>query len=158
VKGPPPPPGAPPESLPPLVLRCRPLPRWLHSFAALTFLMTGTASLSRGLEPPGGGAWLIWQGAIGVAAGACAAYYTARYCFARLLLDDKGFSLRGPLAQKDVSWSEVVDWRRRPQAGGAFPMLLVLHGPDRRRTYVPLIYEESEALEIGLAQRGFPRY
>ncbi len=151
------PPGA-TGSLPPLVLRCRPLPRYLHLVGALYFLLTGTAFLARGLEQPGPTGLLIWHGALGLVVGACAAYYTARYCFARLILDDRGFRLLGPLSHKEVSWSDVVDWRRRPPKGGSFPKILVFHGPNRRRLYVPLIYEDSHALEVGLGQRGFPSY
>ncbi len=146
------------DALPPLVLRCRLLPRSLHLAAALYFLLTGTAFLARGMEQPAPGNFMIWRGALGLLVGACAAYYTARYCFARLIIDDRGFRLSGPLGEKDVSWSEVVDWRRRPPTGGPVPNVLVLYGPGRRRLFVPLIYEESHALEVGLQQRGFPRY
>ena len=154
----PPPPSVPDSPLPPLVLRCRFLPRSLHLAAALYFLLTGTAFLARGMEQPAPGNLLIWRGVLGLLVGACAAYYTARYCFSRLIIDDRGFRLSGPLGDKVVSWSEVVDWRRRPPTGGPVPNILVLHGPDRRRLFVPLIYEESHALEVGLQQRGFPRY
>jgi len=157
VSGPPRPAGS-HETLPPLVLRCRPLPRSLHLAAALYFLLTGTLFLARGMQQPVPGNLMIWRGAIGLLVGACAAYYTARYCFARLIIDDRGFTLSGLLGEKNVSWSDVVDWRRRPPSGGPVPNILVLHGPDRRRLFVPLIYEESHALEIGLQQRGFPRY
>ena len=144
--------------LPPLVLRCRPLPRSLHLAAALYLLLTGTAFLARGMDQPSAASPLIWRGAVGLLVGACAAYYTARYCFARLVIDDHGFSLRGPLGDRSVPWSEVVDWRRRPPRGGPVPNILVVHGERKRRLFVPLIYEESHALEIGLQQRGFPRY
>jgi len=154
----PPPPAAPGVTLPPLVLRCRLLPRSLHLAAALYFLLTGTLFLARGMEQPDAGNLLIWRGGLGLLVGACAAYYTARFCFARLVLDDRGFRLTGPLGERDVSWSDVVDWRRRPPTGGPIPNILVLYGADRRRLFVPLIYEESHALEVGLQQRGFPRY
>jgi len=45
-----------------------------------------------------------------------------------------------------------------PSDGGPAPNILVLYGPDRRRLSCRLIYEESHALEVGLMQRGFPRY
>jgi len=147
-----------PDGLPPLVLRCRPLPRYLWLVAALYFLLTGTAFLARGMEPFALGSLYPWRGVLGVLVGVCAAYYTARYCFARLILDDRGFRLQGPLGATEVSWSEIVDWRRRPPKGGPAPNVLVLYGPDRRRLFVPLIYEESHALEVGLQQRAFPRY
>jgi hypothetical protein len=157
VSGPPHPPDL-NHNLPPLVLRCRLLPRFLHLVAALYFLLTGTAFLARGMEHPAPGSLLVWRGALGLVVGACAAYYAARYCFARLIIEDRGFRLSGPLGETEVPWSDVVDWRRRPPRGGPFPNILVLHGPDRRRLFVPLIYEESHVLEIGLQQRGFPRY
>ena len=74
------------------------------------------------------------------------------------LFDQGRLFAAGPLGDNQVAWSEVVDWRRRPPAGGPVPHIVVLHGPDRRRLFVPLIYEESHALEVGLQQRGFPRY
>ena len=153
------PPGASaPGGLPPLVLRCRPWPRLLHLLAALYLLSTGTIFLSRGLEGPEGADAFLWRGGIGLLLGACAAWYTARYGFARLVIDDRGFALRGPLGDSAIAWGEVIDWRRRPPRGGPFPNILVLYGADRRRLFVPLIYEESHALELGLLQRGFPKF
>lgn len=155
---PPVPPPGPPDSLPPLVLRCRTLPRVLWVAAAGYFLLTGTLFLARGLRSPSPGGLLAWRGALGLLVGGCAAWYATRYCFARLVLDDGGFRLTGPLGERRVLWSEVVEWRRRPPAGGPAPNIIVHHGPERRRLFVPLIYEESHALEVGLRQRGFPRY
>jgi hypothetical protein len=146
------------DALPPLVLRCRILPRSLHLAAALYFLASGTLFLARGMERLTPSNFMIWRGGLGLLVGGCAAYYTARYCFASLILDDRGFRLSSPLGDTDVSWSEVVDWRRRPPKGGLVPSIQVLHGLDRRRLFVPLIFEESHALEVGLQQRGFPRY
>ena len=151
-------PSGPADSLPPLVLRSRPLPRYLWLTAALYFLLTGTIFLARGMERYAAGSLFVWRGAVGLLIGACAAHYTARYGLARLVLDDRGFTLKGPLGETVVSWSEVVDWRRRPPAGGLAPNVLVVFGADRKRLFVPLIFEESHALEVGLAQRGFPRY
>ena len=151
----------PPEpavALPPLVLRSRPLPRYLGLTAALYFLLTGTAFLARGMEGSVPGRLLVWRGAIGLLIGGCAAYFTARYCFSRLILDGRGFRLRGPLGETEVAWGAVIEWRRRPRAGGLAPNILVLFGDERRRLFIPLLYEESQALEVGLAQRGFPRY
>ena len=144
--------------LPPLVLRCRPLPRTLWLVAALYFLVTGTVFLARGSEHSAVGSLHASRGVLGLLVGLCAAYYTARYCFARLILDDRGFRLQGPLGGTAVSWTEIVDWHRRPAKGGLAPNILILYGPDRRRLFVPLIYEESHALEVGLMQRGFPTY
>lgn len=149
-----------PGSLPALVLRCRLFPRLLHVAAALYFLGTGTVFLARGAALPGS-AWTnpwIWRGAIGLLVGSCAAWYAARYGFARLVLDDHGFALDGPLGETRVGWREVHAWRRRPPAGGPFPNILLVYGESRRRLFVPLIYEESHALEVGLAQQGFPKY
>ena len=144
--------------LPPLVLRCRPFPRTLWLVSTLYFLVTGTIFLARDSQHSAAGGLYASRGVLGLLVGLCAAYYTARYCFARLILDDRGFRLQGPLGGTAVSWTEIVDWRRRPPKGGLAPNILVLYGPDRRRLFVPLIYEESHALEVGLMQRGFPRY
>ena len=146
------------DLLPPLVLRCRPLPRYLWLFAALYFLLSGTVFLARGLESSEGGGLHVSRGLIGLIVGMCAAYYSARDCVARLVLDDHGFRLEGPLGGTAVSWGEVVDWRRRPPTGGPAPNILVRYGSSRRRLFVPLIYEESHALEVGLRQGGFPKY
>jgi hypothetical protein len=99
-----------------------------------------------------------WQGAAILVAGAFSACYAGRYCLARLILDERGFRLQGPLGERQVHWSEVLEWKRRPAAGGPAANLLIVYGPERRRLFVPLIYEESHALEVALAQRGFPRY
>ncbi|HYS78288.1 MAG TPA: YcxB family protein [Candidatus Dormibacteraeota bacterium] len=157
MSGPPHPPD-PAAALPPLVLRSRPLPRYLWLTAAFYFLLTGTAFLARGLEGSVPGRLLVWRGAVGLVIGACAAYYTARYCFSRLIIDERGFRLRGPLGETEVPWSAVIEWRRRPRAGGLAANVLVVFGDGRRRLFIPLLYEESQALEVGLAQRGFPRY
>jgi len=157
VSGPPHSPD-PAVDLPPLVLRSRPLPRYLWLTVALYFLLTGTVFLARGMGGSAAGRPLVWRGAFGLLIGGCAAYFTARYCFSRLIIDERGFTLRGPLAETEVSWRAVIDWRRRPRAGGLAPNLLIVYGDGRRRLFVPLLYEESQALEVGLAQRGFPRY
>ncbi len=157
MSGPPHPP-EPDVALPPLVLRGRPLPRYLGLTAALFFLLTGTAFLARGMEGSAPGRLLAWRGAIGLLIGGCAAYFTARYGFSRLIIDERGFTLSGPLGETVVPWSAVIEWRRRPRAGGLLPNVLIVFGDGRRRLFVPLLYEESQALEVGLAQRGFPRY
>jgi len=144
--------------LPPLVLGCRPLPRLIHLAGACYFLVTGTLFLARGTGHPGAGAGSIVAGCMGLLLGGWTAWYTARYGFARLILDDGGFALSGPLGETRVAWSEVVDWRRRPPVGGPFANVLIVYGPERRRLFLPLIYEESQALEVGLRQRGFPKY
>lgn len=154
----PPNPIEPARRLPPLVLRSRPLPRWLLPAAALYFLLTGTWFLARDLDRTAPRTSFVWRGVIGLVIGACAAYSAARYGFARLIIDERGFTLAGPLGVTEVLWNEVVDWRRRPRSGGLAAGLFVVFGAERRRLYVPLIYEESQALEVGLAQRGFPRY
>ncbi len=151
-------PDGPARALPPLVLNSRPLPRWLLLGAALCFLLTGTVFLARDLDGAAPRTPFVWRGALGLVLGAWAAYATARYGCARLILDERGFRLAGPLGETEVPWSEVVDWRRHPRSGGLAPGLFVVFGAERRRVFVPLIYEESQALEVGLAQRGFPRY
>ena len=86
------------------------------------------------------------------------ACYAGRYCLSRLVLDEIGFRLVGPLVERQVLWSDVREWKRRPAHGGPAAGVLIVHGAARRRLFIPLIYEESQALVVGLAQRGFPRY
>ncbi|HXH28686.1 MAG TPA: hypothetical protein VNL37_06550 [Candidatus Polarisedimenticolia bacterium] len=98
-----------------------------------------------------------WAALILLPAGAGCAWLVARYGFARLVLDERGFALVGPLGGAFVAWSEVEEWTRWSGLGGP-PTLHVVHGAGRRRLSVPLIYEESHILEVGLHQRGFPRF
>jgi hypothetical protein len=89
--------------------------------------------------------------------GAGCAYFAMRYCLSRLILDEHGFRLVGPLGGTDVAWNSVVRWEsRRLPAGPA--VVRVVHEPGRRRLSIPLIYEDSHALVIGLGQRRFPQY
>jgi hypothetical protein len=142
-------------SLPPLVLHCRPLWRLSGLVVAAVLLGLGVLGLAgmQGAETD----VPAWAAPILLAAGAACAWFVARYGFARLVLNDRGFSLVGPLGKTSVAWSEVERWTRRPGLGGP-ATLHVVHGPERRRLSVPLIYEESHILEVGLHQRGFPRF
>lgn len=88
--------------------------------------------------------------------GAGCAHFFLRFCLARLLLDDRGFRLAGPLRGGDVvAWTEVRDWRRVRRLAGHGTMQIV-HGPERSRLSVPLIYEDGHLLELGLVQGRFP--
>jgi hypothetical protein len=144
-------------ALPALVLRCRAV-WWIPCVsAALILLALGTAGLGHdGHEPVP--SWApAWTPFLLLGLGAGCAYFVARYCCARLILDEEGFRLTGPLGQCAVAWSEVVRWERHAPSGGPATVRIV-HGPERRRLSIPLIYQDSHALEIGLGQRGFPRY
>ncbi len=144
-------------SLPPLVLRCRPVWRLLFGLGAGVLLVLGTGGLARaGIDPAP--SWALTAAPLVCLASGCGcAYFAARYCLARLVLDDRGFSLKGPLGGREVAWAAVVRWERLSGRGGP-ASLRVVHGPGRRRLTVPLIYEDCHVLEIGLQQRGFPRY
>ncbi len=155
-------PPAPPPSLepgfPPLVLRCRPWPRNLWIALAVCLLLAGTAIVARPADRAGSPPMFPLHGVAVLLAGALSASYAGRYCLSRLVLDEIGFRLEGLLVHRGVRWSEVLEWRRFPAAGGPAANVFVVYGPARRRLYVPLIYEECQALEVGLTQRGFPRY
>ena len=145
------------EPFPSLVLRCRPVYRLIYGATALSLLGGGAACLAWD-DADSSLAWLrAWAPPILLGLGAACAYFVARYCFARLVLDDAGFRLVGPLGRTDVSWASVVHFERRAQHGGP-ATLRVVHGSGRRRLSIPLIYEDSHALEVGLSQRRFPRY
>jgi len=161
VSGAPPPAASPPSlhpGLPPLVLRCRPWLRNLWIALALGLLAVGTAILARPADHAEVPPTVLLCGVAALLAGALSASYAGRYCLSRLVLDETGFRLEGFLVHRGVRWSEVVEWRRFPAASGPVANALVVYGTERRRLCVPLIYEESQALEVGLAQRGFPRY
>lgn len=142
-------------ALPPLVLSCRPAPRNLMILAAMGLLAAGTVVLARALERPE--AVAPWHGWLVLLLGAACAGLAGRYALARLVLDDGGFRLKGFLVDRAVRWADIQDWKAL-SPGGPAESVLVIYGETRRRLFVPLIYEESEALPIGLAQRGFPRY
>ncbi len=140
------------------MLRCRPWPRNLWIVLAVCLLLAGTAIVARPADraesPP---TFSLWGVAV-LLAGTLSASYAGRYCLSRLVLDEAGFRLEGLLVHRRVLWSEVLEWKRFPAAGGLVANVLIVYGSARRRLYVPLIYEECQALEIGLTQHGFPRY
>lgn len=89
--------------------------------------------------------------------GAGCAHFFLRYGTARLVLDDDGFRLEGPLLTAvTVRWAGVTEYRVRPGTPG--PATLTLTRAEGDRLTVPLIYEEAYLLELGLGQRGFPRF
>jgi hypothetical protein len=121
-------------------------------------LTAGTALLARGLERPESAPHAAWQGALVLLAGAACAGLAGRYGLARLVLDESAFRLQGFLVDRTVRWADIRDWRQFPPLGGPAAGVLVVYGAAHHRLFVPLVYEESQALPIGLAQRGFPRY
>lgn len=141
--------------LPPLVLTCRAGWRLAFFLASLALLGIGTAALAdRGGADAGVPVPLA---VILLLAGAGCAYFAARYCLSRLILDESGFRLVGPLGSDHVRWDAVVRWEsRRPPTGPG--VVRIVHGPEGRRLSIPLIYEDSHALVIGLGQGRFPRY
>lgn len=143
-------------TLPPLVLRCRPGPRNLVILLAVGLLAAGTSVLDRALDRPESAS--AWLGGLILMAGAACAGLAGRYGLARLVLDERGFHLQGLLVDRSVRWADIQDWRPFSPGGGPAASVFVVYGEARRRLFVPLIYEESQALPIGLAQRGFPRY
>ena len=151
--------GAPPPapSLPALVLRCRTI--WLVAYASASFalLALGTAGLEgRAFDPIP--SWApAWTPLLLLLLGGGCAYFVARYALARIVMDDRGFRLDGPLGCLQVAWPDVIRWERHAHRGGP-PTLRVVYGPTRRRLSIPLVYEDAHLLEVGLAQRGFPRF
>lgn len=145
------------RALPALVLRCRLAWRFACALASIFLLGAGAGVLARATDPAAPPRPDDWTAPFLLIAGAACAYFTTRYCLAVLVLDDQGFRLSGPLVDHAVAWSALVAWARVPPKGGG-AVVRVVHGPDRRRLTIPLIYEESHLLEVGLAQRGFPRF
>jgi hypothetical protein len=144
--------------LPPLILRCRPLWRLLLAGAAAGQILLGTALLAGRVRDPLGHTPLHdLPGAALLALGLATAWFVVRHCFARLVLDDRGFRVRGPLLDRVVPWGSVVRWER-PRGAGGLGVLRIVHGEDRRRLSIPLIYEDQHLLELGLRQGGFPRF
>jgi hypothetical protein len=145
------------EPLPALVLRCRPVWRLVYLGSALLLLALGAAVLAGRISDPRRPWIAAWGPPVLILAGAGCAYFSARYCLARLVLDDRGFRLEGVLGSREVVWSEVVRFERRAARGGP-AILWIVHGPERRRLSIPLVYEDGHLLELGLMQGGFPRF
>jgi len=144
------------QELPALVLRCRHVWLLTGSLSSLLLLVASAAAMAGAVLPDGGGVPL-WTAPIFLSGGAGVAYVTVRYGLAKLSLDDRGFRLEGPLSTAEVEWTAVQRYScRRGVVGPA--TLQVVHGQDLRRLSVPLIYENSEVLLIGVAQRRFPQY
>lgn len=143
--------------LPALVLRCRPAWRAVYGLAAVGLLGLGAAALA-GAATDSARHWIAALAApLLLLSGSGCAYFVARYCLARLVLDDRGFRLEGLLGRDDVAWASVVRWEQRRQPGGP-GCVRVVHGPERRRLTIPLIYEDGHLLALGLGQRRFPSY
>ena len=143
-------------ALPPLVLRCRPLWRLAYGGTALVLLSLGASTLAADFAPGGPRLVTVGTAVVLFLLGAGCAQFFLRYCLARLSLTDRGFCVAGPLRGGDeIAWADVRDWRRtrRPAGHGT---LHIVHGPARLRLSVPLIYEDSHLLEIGLGQNHFP--
>ena len=143
-------------ALPPLILRCRPVWCVAYGGAAALLLGLGAAALAGEAGSSAAGALTIAAALVLFAFGAGCAQFFLRYCLARLALDDRGFTISGPLvAARAVAWEAVVEWERARAAAGP-AALRIVHGPGRERLSVPLIYEDSHLLEVGLHQRHFP--
>lgn len=145
-----------PDTLPPLVLSCR--PRWRLAFlvTAIVLLGLGAATLAGDSAPGPPGAAVVAAAAILFLAGAGCARLFLRFGLARLVLDERGFRVEGPFHRGgDVRWDGVTSWRTVRTSPGP-RTLRVLHD-GRRRLSLPLIYEDAHLVEVGLAQRHFPR-
>ena len=139
--------------LPPLVLRCRPGWRLACGVSALALLALAVFAL---VDAAGGDDGAAIAAGVLLVFGAGCAHFFLHYCLARLALDDEGFELSGPLrARRRVAWEGVVSWETKRWAGGP-AALRVVHGPERGRLSIPMVYEDSHLLELGLEQRRFP--
>jgi len=118
--------------------------------------MAGAAAMASSVLPDGD-RLPLWTAPIFLAAGAGTAYLTVRYGLAKLILDDRGFRLAGPLSTDEVEWTAVQRYSCRRGLGGP-ATLQVVYGRDSRRLSVPLVYENCEALLVGIAQRRLPQY
>jgi hypothetical protein len=145
------------SALPALVLHCRPFWRFAYGFAAVFLLILGVSILAGdGARDPG--AVDIAAGLVLLLFGAGCVHFFLRHCLASVSLDDHGFRVEGPLVEtRRVGWTEVVSWGRVPAAAGPGG-LRVIYGDARARLTLPRIYEEFQAIEVGLAQRRFPIY
>ena len=144
-------------ALPPMVLHCRPRARAIYGVTALSLLVLGTDALVSLVSHPRPGLLDVATPLVLLVFGAGAAYFVARYTFATVRLDDSGFRMQGPLVSHEVRWHGVGRWERLPRSRRGPAFLRIVHGEDRRRLTLPLIYEDDHLLELGLAQRRFPR-
>lgn len=144
-------------SLPPLVLTCR--PRWRLGFlvSASSLMVIGLAGLADRFRVGGDAAIPVSLSAVLVLVGAGCAWFTARFCLAQLILDERGFRLVGPLSRDEVRWDAVVRWESRAVPTGP-DVVRIVYGPGEKRITIPLIYNDSHALVIGLGQGHFPEY
>jgi hypothetical protein len=138
-------------SFPPLVLRCRRPYVSAVGGVAILLLALGTR-----LAADGGG-WRWGLAVLVYLAAALTIRFFLCFCLASLELSDAGFRLRGPLHHgAEIRWSDVREWRRRrPPLGPGF---VVVAPSARRRFALPLLYEDSHLLELGLHQRQFPTW
>ena len=148
--------GATPPDLPPLVLTCRPRWRFLYAAAAVALLVLGADALVALVGHPDPD-WLDQATPIIlILAGAGAASFVVRYGLASVTIDDRGFRIAGPLIREEVEWHRVEHFARLPPYGGP-ALLRIVHGDERRRLTLPLIYRDSHLLELGVLQRRFPK-
>ena len=146
------------SDLPPLVLRCRPIWRLAYGATALALLGLGASTLAADLEPGGPDGFALGTAVVLFLLGAGCAQFFLRFCLARLSLTDRGFRIAGPLrGGGEIPWAEVRDWRRT-RGLASHGALHIVHGPQRFRLSVPLIYEDGHLLEIGLGQGRFPAW
>jgi len=145
-----------PDPLPPLVLSCRPPWRLALLMTAVVLLGLATATLAGDPAPDPPGPVAAPVAAILFLLGAGCAHLFLRYALARLVLDERGFRLEGPFHRGvEVLWDGVTSWRTVRTGPGPRTLRILHHG--RHRLSVPLIYEDAHLIEVGLAQRHFPR-
>jgi len=123
---------------------------------AIVLLGLATATLAGDPAPGPPGPVAVTAAAVLFLLGAGCAQLFLRYALARLVLNERGFRLEGPFHRgAEVRWDGVTTWRT-VRTGPGPRTLRVLHD-GRRRLSLPLIYEDAHLIEVGLAQRHFPR-
>jgi hypothetical protein len=123
---------------------------------AIVLLGLAAATLAGDPVPGPPGPAAVAGAAILFLLGAGCAHLFLRYGLARLVLDERGFRVDGPFHRgSEVRWDGVTSWRT-VRTGPGPRTLRILHD-GRRRLSLPLIYEDAHLVEVGLAQRRFPR-
>ena len=145
-----------PDPLPPLVLSCRSRWRLALLATAIVLLVLATVTVAGDPDPGFPGPAALTAAAVLFLFGAGCAQLFLRYGLARLVLDERGFRIEGPFHPGAlVRWENVTSWR--PVRTGLGPRTLRILHDGRRRLSLPLIYEDAHLIEVGLAQRHFPR-
>jgi hypothetical protein len=138
-------------AFPPLVLRCR--GPYVSGVAGVALVLLAAATR---LAADGGLEGWVPAIVVYVAAGLTIRFFL-RFCLAALELSDAGFRLRGPFHHgPEVRWTGVRAWRRRRPP--LIPGFVVVAPVSGRRVVVPLLYEDSHLLDLGLHQGQFPTW